>query len=192
MRECLTEGRYRCGSLGSTTSHILAAFLLCCSHIQWRASIPIRTTARWLQLSRLNCLLCAPCREAKIRLSLQAHHVQLDFTARDVSAPGEHWQIETGASFDTLGVHRARVSAGAVSQSKVSEEQIAFALRPPKNGAAVADAYQQLGVSEATMYASNTSFGQFCVNEHRTCGGSSRKVFPSRGSFPISHSTSTR
>ena len=51
--------------------------------------------------------------------------------------------------------------------SKLSEEQIAYALRQAESGTAVADVCRQIGVSEATFYVWKKKFAHLGVSELR-------------------------
>jgi putative transposase len=54
-----------------------------------------------------------------------------------------------------------------MKRSKISEEQIAYALRQVESGTAVADVCRQLGVSEATFYVWRKKFAHLGVSELR-------------------------
>ena len=54
-----------------------------------------------------------------------------------------------------------------MKRSKVSEEQVAYALRQAEAGTAVADVCRQLGISEATFYVWKKRYGHLGVGELR-------------------------
>ncbi len=54
-----------------------------------------------------------------------------------------------------------------MKSSKVSEEQIAYALRQAESGTPVADVCRQIGVSEATFYLWKKKFAHLGVSELR-------------------------
>ena len=54
-----------------------------------------------------------------------------------------------------------------MQKSKLSEEQIAYALRQAESGTAVADVCRQLGISDATFYVWKKRFAHLGVSELR-------------------------
>jgi putative transposase len=54
-----------------------------------------------------------------------------------------------------------------MKRSKVSEEQVAYALRQAESGTPVGDVCRQLGVSEATFYTWKKKYGHLGVSELR-------------------------
>ena len=52
-----------------------------------------------------------------------------------------------------------------MKRSRLSEEQIAYALRLAESGTAVVDVCRQIGVSEATYYTWKKKFGDLGVTE---------------------------
>lgn len=55
-----------------------------------------------------------------------------------------------------------------MKRSKFTEEQVIYALRQAESGAPVGDACRQLGVAEATFYASKNQYAHLDVRElHR-------------------------
>ncbi len=54
-----------------------------------------------------------------------------------------------------------------MKRSRLSDEQIAYALRQAESGTAVADVCRQQGVSEATFYVWKKKYGNLGVTELR-------------------------
>ena len=54
-----------------------------------------------------------------------------------------------------------------MKRSRFSDEQIAYALRQPEAGTAVADVCRQLGISEATFYVWKKLYANLGVTELR-------------------------
>ena len=54
-----------------------------------------------------------------------------------------------------------------MKRSKVSEEQMAYALRQVESGTPIGDVCRQLGVSEATFYAWKKKYAHLGVSELR-------------------------
>ncbi len=54
-----------------------------------------------------------------------------------------------------------------MKKSKLSEEQIAYALRHADSGTSVGDVCRQLGVSEATFYVWKEKYGKLGLSELR-------------------------
>jgi putative transposase len=72
-------------------------------------------------------------------------------------------KLEYAGAFDGPSQERT----GPMKRSKISEEQIAYALRQAESGSPVGDVCRQLGVSEATFYAWKKKYAHLGVSELR-------------------------